>query len=125
MFDNQMGPWEAMKASYDATRGYKWRIIAVWTVCGFLGLLTLGIGALVTTPLATMAMASLYYRVQTKSLPEKYARTRPAEYLIALIPFVIVIGIMGAIVIYLVQGGGLERLREALQNLPQKLPSTP
>ncbi len=91
IFDENKGPWEGMKASYDITKGYKWRILAVQTVCVLLGILFLGIGLIVTMPLANIALASLYYRIRTGRISEKHLQTSPAEYLIVLIPIIAII----------------------------------
>ncbi|MCK4905421.1 DUF4339 domain-containing protein [bacterium] len=91
IFDENKGPWEGMKASYDITKGYKWRILAVQTVCVLFGILFLGIGFIVTMPLANIAIASLYYRIRTDRISEKHLQTSLGEYLIVLIPFILII----------------------------------
>jgi hypothetical protein len=91
IFDENKGPWESMKASYDITKGYKWRIISVQIVCVLLGILFLGIGLIVTIPLANIALASLYYRIRTGRISEKHLQTSAGEYLIVLIPFILMI----------------------------------
>lgn len=91
IFDENNGPWEGMKASYDITKGYKWRILSVQIVCALLGMLFLGIGLLVTMPLANIAIASLYYRIRTGRISEKHLRTSSGEYLIVLVPFILII----------------------------------
>lgn len=91
IFDGNKGPWEAMKASYDVTKGYKWRIMAVQIICMLLGILTLGIGLFVTVPLANIALASLYYRIRTECISERHLQTSAGEYFIVLIPFILMI----------------------------------
>jgi len=128
IFDNKMGPWEAMKASYDATRGFKWRIVAVGTVCGFIGIfvgpLTLGIGFLVIFALQNMAMASLYYRIQSNALPEKFVKTKPVEYLLPLLTFLIAVGIIAAVGFFIAKSGVLDKLLLIFQEYMESLPQT-
>lgn len=94
IFDENKGPWQAMKASFDLTKGYKCRIISIQIICMLLGMLFLGIGLFVTIPLANIALASLYYRIRTGRVSEKHLQTRSGEYLIVLITFLSVIFII-------------------------------
>ncbi|MFH1548239.1 MAG: DUF975 family protein, partial [Candidatus Omnitrophota bacterium] len=73
MIDKNMGPWEAMKASFDMTKGFRWRILAISMLCSLiniLGLLCLGVGILVTIPLNMLAIAALYQRLSTGNIHE-------------------------------------------------------
>jgi len=121
IFDENKGPWEAMKSSFDI-KGYKFRIIAIHIVCMLLGILFLGIGLFVTMPLAYIATASLYYRIRTGRVSEKHLKTRSAEYLMVLIVFVVIISvIILAFAITLKEKFPLlfEHIKPMLENLPK------
>ena len=122
IFDENRGPWEAMKASFDITKGYKWRIMAVQIICALLGMLFLGIGLLVTIPLSHIAIASLYYRIRTGRISERHLQTSAAEYLIVLIPFilaVVFIVIVFSAVLMKQAPLFLEQMEGYLKNLPR------
>ncbi len=121
IFDENKGPWEGMKASYDITKGYKWRILSVQIVCTLLGILFLGIGLLVTIPLANIAIASLYYRIRTNRISEKHLRTSSAEYLIVLIPFILII-VLIAVIFGLVINKQLPLLLPQIEGYLKSLP---
>lgn len=124
IFDEDKGPWEGMKASFDATKGYKWRIISVQIVCMLLGILFLGVGLFVTMPLANIALASLYYRIRTGRISEKHLRTSAAEYLIVLIPFVIMIFVVMLMLLSMFKEKMpllLPQIQNILNNLPKKI----
>lgn len=124
IFDENRGPWEAMKASFDATKGYKWRIMAVQMICMLIGMLCLGVGLLVTIPLANIAIASLYYRIRTDRISDKHAHTSFAEYLIVLIPFVLVIALIVGVVFMIINKQLpllLPQIEQTLKNLPRNI----
>jgi hypothetical protein len=57
-----------MKASFDLTKGYRWRVLSVYSFClliNILGLLCLLVGVLVTIPISALSMAVLYERLKT------------------------------------------------------------
>ncbi|MDD5454274.1 MAG: GYF domain-containing protein [Candidatus Ratteibacteria bacterium] len=122
IFDENRGPWQSMKASFDATKGYKWRIMSVQIICMLLGILFLGIGLFVTIPLAYIATASLYYRIRTGRIAEKHLRTSFAEYLIVLIPFIIMIFVVMLILTNAFKEqlpSLLAQIKPMLENLPK------
>jgi len=118
IFDNRMGPWQAMKASYDATKGYKFRIMALWSVCMLIGTLCLGIGQLVTIPIACIGTASLYQRIKTNSISEKHKKTKLLEYILALLPFILYIVLIIVAIIF----GEKTSIGEGI---PDGFPTTP
>jgi hypothetical protein len=122
VYDENRGPWEGMKSSFDATKGFKWRIIAVQVVCMFLGMLFLGIGLIVTMPLANIAIASLYYRIRTGRISPQHAHTSFAEYIIVIIPILLMLGIVAAVFFTIVMEQMpliMQQMEQALQNLPR------
>ena len=122
VYDDNRGPWESMKSSFDATKGYKWRILAVQIVCYFLGMLFLGIGLIVTMPLANIAIASLYYRIRTGQIYEKHARTKFIEYLIVLIPVIVGLALLWFVFFHVVKNQLpllVPYIEEYMKNLPR------
>lgn len=62
--------WEAIKKSYQMTKGHKWRIfllVLVLSGINILGFLALFVGLLVTIPLSGIAMSALYEKFKNKS----------------------------------------------------------
>ena len=80
-----MGPWQAMKASFDITKGFRFRILAINALCGLinmLGALCLLIGLFVTIPLTTLSLAALYERLNTGNIRESQKQTNVKEFLL-------------------------------------------
>ncbi|MCK4905420.1 hypothetical protein KAS42_04175 [bacterium] len=98
MVDKNMGPWQAMKASFDITKGYRWRVLAVMALCNLiniLGLLCLGVGIFVTAPLTILALAALYQRLSAGNIHEYQKQTNVKEILLGVIlPVVVIIGML-------------------------------
>ena len=66
VIDKNMGPIEALKASGKITHGIKWDLIgfmAATVVLMYAGILALGIGLIVTVPVATLAYVVLFNKV--------------------------------------------------------------
>ena len=66
VIDKKMGPIEALKASGKITHGIKWDIVGFMvatTLLMYSGVLALGVGLIVTIPVATLAYTVLYNRV--------------------------------------------------------------
>jgi uncharacterized membrane protein len=103
IIDKNLGPWESMKASFDMTKGFRWRILAIGMLCSLiniLGLLCLGVGILVTMPLNTLALAALYQRLNTGNIHESQRQTSGKEFLLGgILPAIAIIGIIAAIAI--------------------------
>lgn len=103
IIDKGMGPWEAMKASFDMTRGFRWRILAIGMLCSLinmLGILCLGVGVLVTMPINMLALAALYQRISTGNIHESQRQTSVKEFLLGgILPAIAIIGILAAIAI--------------------------
>lgn len=124
VYDENRGPWEGMKSSFDATKGFKWRIIAIQVVCMFLGMLFLGIGLIVTMPLAQIAVASLYYRIRTGRISPQHAHTSFAEYIIVIVPILVMLGIVAAVFFGIIMKHMpliMQQMEQALQNLPKQM----
>jgi prepilin-type processing-associated H-X9-DG protein len=103
ILDKNMGPLEAMKASFNITKGYRWRVLAIMALCGLinlLGILCLGIGILVTIPLATLALGTLYQRLNTGNIHKFQKQTNVKEVLLgAIIPIIVIIAMMAAMLL--------------------------
>ncbi len=101
IIDKNMGPWEAMKASFDISKGYRWRILSINALCtliNILGLLCLGVGILVTAPLTTLASAAFYERLITGNIHKSQKQTNIKEILLGgMLPVIVIIGILAAI----------------------------
>jgi uncharacterized membrane protein len=66
--DKQVGPLEALQLSWDMTRGSAWNLILLGLLLGLinmLGLLAIGIGMVVTGPLAMIATGYVYRQLET------------------------------------------------------------
>ena len=102
IIDKNMGPWESMKASFDMTKGYRWRVLAVMMLCSLiniLGILCLGIGIFVTMPLATLAFAALYQRLSTGNIYESQKQTSTSEFILGgVLPIIVLIAIIGMMI---------------------------
>lgn len=64
---------EAFEGSLQLTRGARWRLLVLETVCGLLllgGALCLGVGVLVALPVASFARAHAYLRLTGEIAPE-------------------------------------------------------
>lgn len=103
IIDKNMGPWEGMKASFDMTKGFRWRILAVMALCGLiniLGLLCFGVGILVTIPLTTLALAALYQRLSTGNIHESQKQTNIKEVLLGgILPLIFILGLLAGIMV--------------------------
>lgn len=67
---NGMNFIEAMRASYKLIDGYRWKFFGFWFAAAgiqFLGLLCVGIGVLVTTPLILIALSLFYEKLAGRS----------------------------------------------------------
>lgn len=66
IIDKGVGPIDALKMSAVMTKGVKWELLGfhlIVLVINVLGLLALGVGLLVTTPVTALAYVSLYDRL--------------------------------------------------------------
>lgn len=64
--DKNMGPFEALKASWAVTKGISWNLFLLGLLLGLIniaGALALVVGLLVTVPLTTLAHAYVYRKV--------------------------------------------------------------
>ncbi len=67
--DARMGPIEALKASWDITRGSFWNLALFWLAAlgvNILGVLALGIGLLWSAPTAVLASGAVYRRLSQR-----------------------------------------------------------
>ncbi len=120
--DQGHGPWQAMKASYELTRGYRWRVLAISFLCSLiniLGLLCLGIGMLVTAPILVVAQAKLYDRLVRDDITEYQRRTSVWEYVMGLSPAVLVIILAAMLLPALGMARGMGKRVECMSNLKQ------
>ena len=66
--DKQAGPIEALRQSWEMTRGSAWNLFLLGLLLGLvnmLGLLAIGVGMLVTAPLSMVAMGHAYRKLET------------------------------------------------------------
>ncbi|MAG59600.1 hypothetical protein CMO96_02305 [Candidatus Woesebacteria bacterium] len=66
--DKGVGPFEAIRKSWGATRGSFFNLILLWLMfigINFVGFLALGIGLLVTIPLTGIALAHVYRKLES------------------------------------------------------------
>ena len=63
VMETELGPLQALKGSWQLTRGYRWRLLFValaTAVLAVLGLVALGVGILVTAPLGSLMLLGAY-----------------------------------------------------------------
>lgn len=123
VLDKGMGPWEAMKASFDATNGYRWRIMIISVLCGLiniLGVLCLGIGILVTAPIQFLAMASLYERITARKVTEFQRQQSKAEIIIGSLAMIISLLILMATIGFLRKKATFPLLRPRIEGSQDK-----
>lgn len=73
IIDNEAGPLEALKRSFEITKGAVWNLILFWCILVFinmLGMLALLIGLFVTIPLSLIAHASVYRTLAGQQKPQ-------------------------------------------------------
>lgn len=125
IIDKKMGPWEAMKASFNITKGYRWRILAVTVLCYFIGILGFfsfaglwhlptspnvllvvilcigfAIGGIIPPIFITLSLGVLYERLTTGNIHESQKQTNVKEFLLGgFFPAIAIIGILAAILI--------------------------
>lgn len=78
--DKEVGALEAMRVSWEITRGSAWQLFLMWWLLFFvnvLGFLVIGIGLLVTVPLSLVAMGHVYRTLERGGDLE---RARGEEY---------------------------------------------
>ena len=94
--DERKGPIQALKESFELTKGLRWKIMAIFSLCSLIniaGFLAIGIGFLFTFPLSFLSLATFYNRVKLGEMEEERKYTSMKEILIALIPFLVFIGL--------------------------------
>jgi uncharacterized membrane protein len=65
--DKDLGPFAAIQESWEMTQGSAWNLFLLWWLLLFVnvaGMLALGIGLLVTSPLTLVAMAYVYRKLE-------------------------------------------------------------
>jgi uncharacterized membrane protein len=65
--DKEVGPFEAIQESWAITEGSAWNLFLLWWLLFFVnvaGMLALGIGLLITTPLTLVAMGYVYRQME-------------------------------------------------------------
>ncbi len=100
--ERQSEPVEALRESFDLTQGLRWKILAIFVLGGLiniLGLLALGIGILFTFPVTFLALATLYNGVKSGEFAEARYVTSKKEILLALLPVVILLGLMALLIV--------------------------
>ncbi len=121
MADRDMGPWEAMVASYHMTEGYRWRLLVIGALCSglnVLGVMCLGVGLLVTAPIHTLAVAKLYDRITRGDITAYQRNTAFPEYVIGILPALLLL-IAVAVLIALFASGII--LPEVLEEVKRGL----
>jgi len=73
LIDKKMGPVEALKASWGATRGQTWDLFLftlVTIAINIIGVLLLGLGLIITIPVTLIAVAYIYRAVSNAQMPQ-------------------------------------------------------
>jgi uncharacterized membrane protein len=77
--DKRKSPFDAIKASGQATKGHKWHILGLWLVIvgvNIVGALALGVGLFLTVPTTSLACAYVYKQLASAESSEPKAVTK-------------------------------------------------